>query len=69
MGTAFLISQTIVGAVVVLLILIQSKGTGFGRAWGGPSTFTRRGLERVVFRATFVMSGIFIVLSMIQLAV
>ena len=68
MNTVFLAAQTIIGAIVVFLILIQSKGTGFGRAWGGPSSFTRRGLEKVVFKATFLFSGIFIVLSIMQLA-
>ncbi|QQS38449.1 preprotein translocase subunit SecG [Candidatus Woesebacteria bacterium] len=63
MDTFILVVQTIFALMVTGLILIQSKGTGFGRAWGGGSSFTRRGLERLVFKATFVFSAIFIIIS------
>jgi preprotein translocase subunit SecG len=69
MNIFFIISQIVLSILVVLLILIQNKGTGFGRAWGGGgSSFTRRGLEKVVFRATFVISALFIIVSLLQLA-
>jgi len=63
----FLIIQIIISILLVLVILIQSKGTGFGRAWGGKTSFTRRGLERVVFKATFVLAILFILVSILQL--
>lgn len=69
MSEVLLIIQTITALILAILILVQSKGTGFGRAWGGAASFTRRGLERYVFRATFVLSAIFIVVSIAQLAV
>lgn len=63
--------QVISAVLLTSAILIQSKGTGFGRAWGGSSSasFTRRGLEKVVFRATFVFAALFIIVSILQLAV
>lgn len=67
MHQALLIIQIIAATTLTGLILIQSKGTGFGRAWGGSSSFTRRGLEKIIFRSTFIISAIFIVVSILQL--
>jgi len=59
--------QIVTGIILVLFILVQVKGTGFGRVWGGTPSFTRRGLEKLVFKLTFIVSGIFVVLSIISL--
>lgn len=61
--------QIIVGFVLVLFVLIQVKGTGFGRVWGGSPSFTRRGLEKLVFKLTFVISAIFVLLSLVTLVI
>ena len=61
--------QTISALVLTGMVLIQSKGTGLGRAWGGSGSsvsFKRRGLEKLLFRATFVVSAIFITTSIVQ---
>jgi len=68
MHSALIVLQIITAISLSVLILIQSKGTGFGRAWGGSTSFTRRGLEKIVFKATFAVSAIFIVISIAQLA-
>ena len=52
------------------VILIQARGTGFGRGWGSSgASFTRRGLERVVFRLTFIIAAVFIFVSVLQLVI
>jgi len=63
------IVQIIVSLGVIGLILIQAKGTGLGRTFGsgGGTSFSRRGLEKLVFKLTFVFVGIFIVISVLQL--
>lgn len=61
--------QIIVSLLLMAAILVQAKGTGFGRSWGGSSSFTRRGLEKLIFRATFVLSALFLIISFLQLAV
>ena len=61
------IIQIILSALLMAAILIQAKGTGFGRSWGGSTTFTRRGLEKLIFRATFVLAALFLVVSVLQL--
>ena len=58
-----IVLQIIVSLLFVGAILIQTKGTGFGRSWGASSSFARRGIERLVFRSTFVLGALFILLA------
>lgn len=67
MQTAILVIQSLLAIVIILLILVQSKGKGFSRSLSGGS-FTRRGLEQIVYRFTFVAVGAFILVSILQLA-
>lgn len=63
-----LIFQIIVSIVLVILVLLQARGTGFGRSSGGGGTsFTRRGLEKLIFRATFVFVALFLIVSVLEL--
>lgn len=63
------IVQIIVSLAVIGLVLIQARGTGLGRTFGagGGTSFSRRGLEKLIFKATFVFVFIFIVVSILQL--
>lgn len=56
------------GVLLTLAILVQVKGKGFGRSLSGGS-FTRRGLEVFVFKATFVIAGTFVIVSILRLLV
>lgn len=67
MKNGLTIIQIILSILLMAAILIQAKGTGFGRSWGGSTTFTRRGLEKLVFRATFVLAALFLIMSVLQL--
>lgn len=70
MHEVILVFQIIVAVMLSGAILLQVKGTGFGRVWGGLSTSsTRRGLESVIFKLTFVFSFVFIILSLLSLLV
>ncbi len=62
-----LILQIILAISLIGTILIQVKGKGFGRVWGGQTSFTRRGLEALVFKATFVIAAAFVIVSAIQI--
>lgn len=66
-----LVSQIIVSVLLIAAILIQNKGVGLGRVWGGSSgsSFTRRGLEKLIFKLTFVLVAAFVILSIAQLFV
>jgi protein translocase SecG subunit len=58
------IGQIIVGVFLSFAILMQVKGTGFGRVWGSLSTHSsRRGLEAILFKITFILSFLFVLFS------
>jgi protein translocase SecG subunit len=65
-----IVLQIVVGIILTVMILVQVKGTGFGRVWGSSSaSFTRRGLEKLVFKATFALTFVFILISILQLVI
>ncbi len=70
MNEILLVVQIIVAVFLSFLILIQVKGTGFGRVWGGMSnSFSRRGLEGLVFKLTFIIAFLFLLISTITIIV
>lgn len=61
--------QIIIGVLLVLVIIIQQKGSGLGSAFGGDLGFyrTKRGAEKLLFYATIVLCIIFIISSLVGL--
>lgn len=59
------IAQILISLVLVGLVLMQVKGTGFGAALGGQdSQFrTRRGIQRSLHRLTIFMVVVFLLFS------
>jgi len=68
MQNTLLILQIIIAAILGSMIMLQVKGNGFGRAWGGlgGGNFTRRGLESLIFKLTFVFSFLFLFISIMS---
>ena len=58
-------SQIALSILVVAGILLQQKGSGLGSAMGGSGIeySTKRGAEKIIFRATIVLAILFIVVS------
>ena len=71
MKQALTIIQIIASLLLIGLILIQARGTGFGRSssLGGSSSFSRRGLEKLIFRLTFVVVTVFLVVAVLSLVI
>ncbi len=69
MNTVLEITQIILAILLIVLILMQSKGTGLGTAFGGEIGFysTKRGFEKILFDLTILISALFIVLSALRL--
>ena len=63
------IVQIVVSILLVLLILLQQRGTALGSAFGGEGGFylKRRGFEKKIFGATVALAILFIALSIISL--
>ena len=70
MAQVITVVQMVLSLFLILFVLLQVKGVGFGRVWGsGGGSFARRGLEKLVFKLTFVVSGLFILLSLLSLVI
>lgn len=67
MGQTLSAIQIILGVLLILLIVLQSKGTGMGTAFGGDMGFygTKRGAEKMLFVLTIIISIVFFVLSIL----
>jgi len=68
-GTTYLnIIQLVISAVLIVVILLQVRGSGFGEL-GSQSVFrTRRGVEKTLFQLTIVLAAVFIIMSMWSVA-
>ncbi|MGC8651137.1 MAG: preprotein translocase subunit SecG [Minisyncoccia bacterium] len=62
------LTQIIISASLVVLILIQQRGGGIGVIGGLQTQFygTRRGLEKIIFWLTIILGVIFISLAVIS---
>lgn len=65
MRSFLIIFQIAVSILLVLSILLQEKGVGLSATFGGGGEFYRskRGVDRVMFIATLVLSVLFILTS------
>lgn len=62
--------QIVVSVILIVVVLLQVKGSGFGAALGGMSGGsvyrTKRGLERTLFQATILLIVVFIFISFLS---
>lgn len=65
------IIQIVLSLILIGLIIIQSKGTGLGTAFGGDMGFygTKRGAEKMLFVFTIIISVLFMATSLIGVLV
>lgn len=66
MKNYLLIAQIVVAVLMSAGILLQSRGTGLGAAFGGEGNVyrTKRGAEKLIFRATVVLAVAFLGLTL-----
>jgi preprotein translocase subunit SecG len=67
---AIRIIQIILSIAVIVFILLQARGAGLGRVFGGSSAGTvfktRRGVEKLIFNLTIVFVILFSVVSLLS---
>lgn len=65
----FSIIQIILAVLLVVLVLLQQKGTGLGSTFGGELSFyrTKRGVEKLLFYLTILVSTLFLGIALISL--
>lgn len=68
MDNFILITEIILGIALVILIVLQSKGTGLGSTFGGDMGFygTKRGAEKILFVMTIIISILFLSIALIN---
>ena len=63
MQTILYIAQIVISLLLIGVILIQSQSAGLGGAFGGDSAVyrTKRGAEKIIFRATIILIALFMI--------
>lgn len=63
------ISQAILALVLVVIILLQAKGTGLSSIFGGEGGFyrTKRGFEKFLFIFTIFIASLFTIVSLLRI--
>lgn len=63
-----LIAQAVTAVLLSLSILLQSRGSGLGSAFGGDfgGYYTKRGFERFLVYATVILAILFFILAIIN---
>ncbi|MDO8487023.1 MAG: preprotein translocase subunit SecG [Candidatus Curtissbacteria bacterium] len=71
MKTILLIVQIIISALLILIILMQAKGSGISTVFGGQGGFYRskRGIEKLFVAFTVILAFLFLVLSIVQVII
>lgn len=59
----WLILQILVSLGLIVVVVLQAKGTGLGRAFGGTSYHAKRGMEKSLFYLTIVLAVVFVSLA------
>ena len=66
------IAQTVLGALLIIAILLQQRGSGLSGTFGGSEggTYsTRRGVEKIIFTSTIVLAVLWIGVSVARLLI
>ena len=69
MDTAVSLGMIIISVVLILVILLQTKGSSFSGAFGGDTSSiyrTRRGIEKTLFQFTIGISVLFLLLAIVS---
>lgn len=65
--TSLNIAQILISVTLVILLVLQAKGSGFGAALGGSTSSmfrTKRGVEKTLFQLTVTLVIVFILISL-----
>ncbi|MDQ2683247.1 MAG: preprotein translocase subunit SecG [Chloroflexota bacterium] len=69
MDTALNLVMIIISLVLILVVLLQTKGSSFSGAFGGDTgsiNRTRRGLERTLFQFTIIIGAVFAIAAFLS---
>jgi protein translocase SecG subunit len=63
------IIQIIISILLVTTILLQQRGSGLSSAFGGSGGvyYQKRGIEKILFRASIVLAALFLITAFLNL--
>lgn len=67
MSTYLNVVQIALSVVLIVVVLLQAKGSGFGGVFASDSSAyrSRRGIERTLFNFTIVIAVLFVLISIV----
>ena len=70
MDVFLMIATVIVALTLIGIVLLQGQGSGLGSAFGGDAGIhrTRRGVEKTMFNLTLMVASLFLLLSLVTVA-
>lgn len=71
MKSFLLILQIVIASSLIILILLQAKGTGLSSTFGGGQQVyrSRRGIEKIILYATITLIILFFLVSVLQVII
>lgn len=62
------LAQILLSGVLIVVILLQVKGSGLGGIFGQETSVfrTKRGVEKTLFQFTIALSALFIIISLLS---
>jgi protein translocase SecG subunit len=71
MGKIIDIIQVVVSVLLIGSILFQQRGAGLSSTFGGEGGvyFKKRGMEKILFVATIILAGLFILSAIVRMAI
>jgi len=69
--TYFNIAEIIISLVLVLVLLVQTRGPGFNGTFNSDSSVfrSRRGIEKTLFQLTIILAVVFVIISVLSVVV
>ncbi len=68
MGVYLNIAQILISVVLILVVLLQSKGSSFSGAFSTDASVfrTRRGIEKTLFQLSLGLAAVFVLVSILS---
>jgi len=65
------IAQILVAALLIVLVLLQTRGSGFSTGFSSDTSIyrTRRGVERTIFQLTIAVAIVYVLLSIVSVII
>jgi preprotein translocase subunit SecG len=70
LNTYLNIVQIFISLVLIGVLLLQARGSGFSATFSSDSSIyrTRRGVEKTLFNVTIILAVVFVIVSIISVA-